>query len=430
MRSKIKLSGDPIEDLNILNNECSNNNQICYHIKNNRYIIDYLILVTGLDLPVMQLFYHYKEGIKEIPKCACGDNRQYHCYGYRPTCGKMKCQNIVREESKKKYCLDNYGVEYVTQLDSMKKKSMQSCIEKFGVDNITKCHDIIKKRKENNFKKYGVTDPIVLKSVRGDDAERGLKKIQSGLPDGYIVLESDKDTMYKLSCPNGHIFDISKYTLSNRKKDNIEICNQCNEYIGSNVEQELYNYISSIYFGNISRSNRKLIAPFEIDMVLEDIKICIEFNGDYWHSININDDQYYHLNKLNMCLSKGYKLLQIRENDWYNKKDLIKRKLYNIINNIIDIRDFNITNEGLVIDLSWYDDRVVVIPGVYELYKVTLPGVIKVGQYSQWDCGYRYYRKPIDYSETFTYYGELNDYKYLEFYNFIKENLKQLSNYL
>ncbi len=392
MRTKIKLSGDPIVDINILQKECTNNNQICYHIKTNKYLIDYLKTATGLNnVPVVVLFYHFKENIKDIPKCVCGKNRKYHCNGYRPTCGKMKCQNIVREESKKIFCIENYGVEFVTQLDSMKENSKKTLIEKYGVDNITKLPEIIKQRKENNFIKYGVTDPIMLKSVRGDDSKRGLEKIQSGLPDGYKILESDRETLYKLKCPKGHVFEITKYTLHNKKKDDIEICNQCNEYIGSNGEQDVYNYVSSIYSGNISRSNRKLIKPLEIDMVLEDIKLCIEFNGDYWHSNNIVHDQYYHINKLNMCLLKGYRLIQIRENDWNQNKEVIKRKLYNLINNIFCINDFIIFDGKLKIDLSWYDDRLINEYPILE--DNNLPSIIKVGQYYQWNCGYKIYKK-------------------------------------
>jgi very-short-patch-repair endonuclease len=245
----------------------------------------------------------------------------------------------------------------------------------------------IKKRKENNFKKYGVTDPIVLKSVRGkktSDADRGLIKIQEGLPNGYNILENIDGIYFKLKCEKNHIFEISKYSLSHKKIGNIELCNLCNEYVGSNGEHEVYEYISTIYDKKIIRSDRKLIKPFEIDMILEDIKICIEFNGDYWHSVKINDDMYYHLNKLNMCLSKGYKLFQIRENDWNKNKDEIKRKLFNIINNIIDYKDFDIRNGLYHMDLSWYDDRI-----VKEELEVKLPVLIKVGQYEQWDCGYK-----------------------------------------
>lgn len=392
MRTKIRLSGDPIVDLNILQTECSNNNQICYHIKTNKSIVDYLETTTGMKgYPVVVLFYHYKENIKEIPKCICGKDRKYHCYGYRPTCTSKKCQSIIREESKRKFCLNKYGVEYVTQLDSMKEKSKISCLEKFGVDNCTKSPDIIKRRKENNFKKYGVTDTLMLKSVRGNESQRGIRRIQSTLPKGYKAIESDKIYYYKIVCPNGHTFEIGKSSVYLKKKNDVEICNKCNEYVGSKGEQEVYDYIISIYKGNILRSNRKLIKPFEIDMVLEDIKLCIEFNGDYWHSTKIVDNKYYHLNKLTMCLMKGYDLIQIRENDWNTNKDNIKRKLSNLINNIFDKRDLNIVGEHLIFDMSWHDSRI--IKGMESLLEMSLdPDIIEVGQYLQWDCGHKVYK--------------------------------------
>jgi very-short-patch-repair endonuclease len=388
MRSKIKLSGDPIIDLDILLKSCTNNNQICYHIKKNDYILKYMNTITGLDLPVMESFYHYKEGMKEIPKCICGKDRKYHCNGYRPTCADKKCQSIVRENSKKEFCIKNYGVEFVTQLDSMKDNSKRTLMERYGVDNITKSPEVIKKRKKSNLIKYGVSDPIMLKRVRGDEALNGFNQIQSGLPNGYILLESN-DGIYKLRCLKNHTFLITKGLLS-KKKNNIEICNQCNEYIGSNGEQDLYNYISSIYDGNISRSNRTIIKPLEIDMVIDELKLCIEFNGDYWHSEKIKD-QYYHLNKLNMCRLNGYKLIQIRENDWNKNKEEIQKKLYNLINDIFDITDFNINNNELEIDLSWFDDRILEKVN-FTLEDTKLPQLIKVGQYDQWDCGYIKYK--------------------------------------
>jgi len=394
-KSKVVLEGEtPQDQIQSLFNQCSNNNQICYHLKKNSDLIQFLKKETGLDSDPIVLLYHYKEGIKEIPKCLCGKYRKYHCWGYRPTCASKKCINIEREKSKRDFCLKNYGVEFVTQLDSMKEKSKKSILDRYGVDNITKLPEVIKRRKQNNLKKWGVSDPISLFSVRSGsktDSERGLQTIQDGLPIGYKILESDKFYYYKISCSNGHIFEIGKSTLYLRKKNNIEICNQCNTSIGSNGEQELYDYISSIYPGDISRSNRKLISPYEIDIVLEDIKVCIEFNGDYWHSINVNDDKFYHLNKVVMCSEKEYDLLQVRENDWNENKEEIKRKLFNRINNIYDKNDLNIDGEYLIFDLSWYDSRILEdLEGLkYENFE---PNLIESGQYKQWNCGYRVYK--------------------------------------
>lgn len=86
MKSKIKLSGNSKEDIDILFKYCSNINQIYYHIKNNIHLLKFLKDKTSLDLPVMQLLYHYEENLSEVPKCICGENRKYHYNGYRPTC--------------------------------------------------------------------------------------------------------------------------------------------------------------------------------------------------------------------------------------------------------------------------------------------------------------------------------------------------------
>lgn len=372
--SKVKIEGNNEKEmLDSLFEQCSNNNQVCYHLRKNPSLTSFIKKETKLNLDnVMQLLYHYREGINEIPKCLCGKKRKYHCYGYRPTCTNKKCINIERESSKKEYCLKNYGIEYVTQLDSMKEKSKKTLLEKYGVDNITKLPEVIKRRKQNNKRKWGVEDPISLNYIRSkslSDSDRGLEKIQSGL----------------------HEFEIGKSVLYLRKKNNIEICNQCNTSIGSNGEQEVFDYILSIYDGNISRSNRRLMSPYEIDIVLPDLKICIEFNGDYWHSTNVNNDPNYHLNKTLLCSRIGYDLLQIRENDWNLNKEEIKRKLYNRINNIYDKRDLNIDGNYLIFDMSWYDSRILE-DLLEEPIEYIEPKLIDSGQYKQWDCGYKLFK--------------------------------------
>jgi very-short-patch-repair endonuclease len=394
-KSKVKIEGNNEKMLDSLFNQCSNNNQICYHLKKNPTLFTYLKSKVGLNLNnTIQTLYHYKEGIKEIPKCLCGKDRKYHCWSYRPTCGGKNCINIERENSKKEYCLENYGVEYVTQLNSMKEKSKKTLLDKYGVDNITKLPEVIKRRKERNLIKWGVEDPISLYIIRSkslSDSERGLEKIQYGLPDGYKVIESDRFYYYIITCSNGHNFEIGKNSLYLKKKNNIEICNQCNTSIGSNGEQEVYEYISSIYKGDISRSNRKLISPYEIDIVLQDLKLCIEFNGDYWHSIKVNDDPDYHLNKTLRCMELGYDLLQIRENDWNLNKDEIKKKLFNRINNIYDSTDLNIDGDYLIFDMSWYDSRM--LEDLKELhYEFIEPKLIDCGQYKQWNCGFKVFK--------------------------------------
>ena len=65
--------------------------------------------------------------------------------------------------------------------------------------------------------------------------------------------------------------------------------------------------------------------------------------------------------------------------------------MYNLINDIFEIEDFNINNDELEIDLSWFDDRILEKMN-FNTEDIKLPQLIKVGQYNQWDCGYIKYK--------------------------------------
>lgn len=114
----------------------------------------------------------------------------------------------------------------------------------------------------------------------------------------------------------------------------------------------------------------------------------IEFNGDYGHSIKIIEDQYYHLMKSQMCLEAGFKLLQIKEREWYDNKELIKSRLKESIEN----HHFKTNEEIHILDLSWYDDRFKQSNN-WGLIGMNPPKLIQVGQYLQWDSGEEIYKK-------------------------------------
>ena len=52
----------------------------------------------------------------------------------------------------------------------------------------------------------------------------------------------------------------------------------------SNQEREVYEYVKTIYEGEIQLNTRKMISPFELDIYLPEKRIAIEYNGNYWHS--------------------------------------------------------------------------------------------------------------------------------------------------
>ena len=92
----------------------------------------------------------------------------------------------------------------------------------------------------------------------------------------------------------------------------------------SSSEQEVYDYIKSIYDGEIIRNNRSIIPNYkELDIYIPEKNLAIEFDGCYWHS-KLWKDNHYHQNKSKTCLDKDIRLIHIYEDEWIYKQDIVK----------------------------------------------------------------------------------------------------------
>jgi Zn ribbon nucleic-acid-binding protein len=107
-------------------------------------------------------------------------------------------------------------------------------------------------------------------------------------------------------------------------------CGKCGQII-SKSENDIYEYIKSIYNGKIVRNNRKILDGKEIDILLPDKNIGIEYCGLYWHSNLFKNDKYYHKNKMEDAYKNNIRLVSIFENEWLLKKEIVKSKLKHII---------------------------------------------------------------------------------------------------
>jgi hypothetical protein len=102
-------------------------------------------------------------------------------------------------------------------------------------------------------------------------------------------------------------------------------------------EREVEDYIVSLGL-NVSRNNRKVLpSGKEIDILIADKAIGIEYNGIYFHSEQVLDSRHtvnakqYHLCKTAEAESVGIHLIHIYEDDWLYKKDIVKSRLLQIL---------------------------------------------------------------------------------------------------
>ena len=275
-------------------------------------------------------------------------------------CRSSDCSeaSLIRANTMK----ERYGVENISQLQSTKDKKVQKSLEKYGVENVAQSKEVKDKMKETCLEKYGVVYASqaeevakkVSKTRRAFSAERKeelrqkqwvthkkvfLEKLGQKLkscdleminPDEYIGFQTHRKREqlqmgYSLKCLKcGTEFKRIFHTGHDPKT----WCPTCNDGVRSFKESDLGEWLSQ--FVEIERSDRSVIAPKEIDIIVPSKKIGIEYDGLYWHSHKILGDSKYHLNKTLAANEKGYRLIHVFEDEWIYKQSIVKNRLMHI----------------------------------------------------------------------------------------------------
>jgi hypothetical protein len=123
--------------------------------------------------------------------------------------------------------------------------------------------------------------------------------------------------LWECQCDCGNICEKQSYDLRNNRVISCG-CESSESY----KEFQLYEYIRSIYNGEIIKHNKTILKGKEIDIYIPEKHIAIEFNGNYWHSLK---EKRYHQDKTIDCVKQKIRLIHIFEYEWDN--DIIQEKL-------------------------------------------------------------------------------------------------------
>lgn len=334
--------------------------------------------------------FQHIEYLNSIPVCkTCGTNYvKYRLRNrkYSTFCSSACSMNDKEvQESYKNSIKEKYGVESPWQIDEVKKKRKESIKERFGVDNLydaagmkekissginkfkkdnnvtnaSQLPSIQEKIKSNNLKKYGVTHVMKLRKFsdkalnvkrekyNGKTAsESGIRNRLIGIHKGSYknmmrVIEGKFEPLFTEEDYVGRLWKTYKFfcKMCNSSFEhtfnhvtNIPRCLVCNPLYSSKPEKELYDYLVELLKDSslVKRTDRELCAPYEVDILIDSKKIAIEFNGIYYHSydkLETIHEKNYHLMKTEMCNEKHFHLIHIFENEWNEKKDIVKSML-------------------------------------------------------------------------------------------------------
>lgn len=182
--------------------------------------------------------------------------------------------------------LARYGVEYAIQSEIIKNKAKDSILQRYGVNHQMHSNEIKEK-------------------VRNSRLDSTYEKLSDRLKDIVIPLFSKEeyngcgyyDTLYDWKCVKCEtIFKDHIYS-------HIPRCPKCYPITGgsSKGEIELTEFCKQFY-PKLIQHDKCLIKPYELDIMIPERKLAIEFNGKYWHSIFKNAIPLkYHLNKTELC---------------------------------------------------------------------------------------------------------------------------------
>jgi transposase len=282
-------------------------------------------------IPLRTRAYVLVNNIQEstIPrcKCGCGDvcaiDKTYSENGFR-TYANSYCSRkskTIDEDSKKK--LENYDWIYDQRI--IHKKSIEQIANELNISTIpvAKYLKIHKIEKLMDARRRNSASVIILND------EKKLKEMyDSGLSCEKISeqLKVTKSTVSRwLKIYNTEIRNPNYYERKIKKI--------------SNEEQQLVEYIRSIYDGEIVQSNRTILNGKEIDIYLPEKNIAIEYNGLYSHYYRPNEstesrikDRKYHLHKTLECEKQGIQLLQFYSDEWRLKSGIVKSIISSKIN--------------------------------------------------------------------------------------------------
>lgn len=148
-------------------------------------------------------------------------------------------------------------------------------------------------------------------------------KIHAKYPELTLIEYSDSSHEVTVRGPCSHQFT-SWY--ANLVQGRGYRCSTCvPQYATSKNEKAILDFIRSQYNGWVIENDRTLIKPKELDILLPDLGLAVEYNAPYTHH---NKD---HLIKLQQVEAVGFRLLQISEHEWNNKQQQVKAKLQAIL---------------------------------------------------------------------------------------------------
>lgn len=251
-------------------------------------------------------------------------------------CHPMQCDATYKKF--KQSIKDKYNVDSYSQHIDYKDKLKSTLKQRYGSENYNNLPQI----KSTLLEKYGVDNPAKIPHYKEKSIETKKNNHYEYLIEFcennnlQFICEKEQykgyhfSNLYNFKCNKcDRLFKTTVYNLHNL------FCDYCNPEKITTVENDFYNFLQQILLKEveIQRNNRTILVGKELDFYIPNKKIAFEINGLYWHSEQSgNIPKSYHINKTKSCAFHGITLIHIFENEWINKKQIVKSVVSTLLN--------------------------------------------------------------------------------------------------
>ena len=333
--------------------------------KHNFY--DYIInrynnntLSFGDEHYLRECLYRIVNNIETPPVCKTCGNIVKFCYTKYPIYCSRSCSNNDEDVLKKisESCSKSLKDAYKRDGDNIKLKRQNTLTTKYGEDIKSSSPFAVREIQKLSQKiveeKYGVKNAFQMEKCRKKSIESSRKKSIQIQKERGIEIEYLENGNYlvKNCCPIHGDLEYTQTDFNNRfRLDRYHVSNPCYlcnpfGYHISGKQKNIFDYIKSIYSGDIIENDTSVLNGLEIDIYLPELKIGFEFNGDYWHmnplmyryddensSSHIKAIEQWEKDRQKILLAneKGVKIYHIWEYYFSNNKDLQLDFISNIV---------------------------------------------------------------------------------------------------
>lgn len=297
--------------------------------------------------------YPYEEGFHYI---AVDKNNGFKTYDYKNKAGvltnhikKIYGIDIPTLHYRRKYYME-HGIywweqwfDIIKEKDSNVKKCPYCEWETIDVTNksgsfemhLNKVHSITKEQYLNEYPEdinyFKLVNPTLNRQLSTNEYEfvtcgicgKKLSRIDSRHLSKHNITKKEYIEIYgdKTVSQQYHDMMSSAMTIHNI---NIE-----HSFI-SKPEKEIIEWLNKK--GVVSKRDRRILNGMELDMLIADKNIAIEFNGNKYHTEWFGGKgRYYHLNKTELCNKNGINLIHIFEDEYAYKKEIVLNKLSHLL---------------------------------------------------------------------------------------------------